>query len=49
MSWDDLLLGTTHDIGMNLFTKFQKQMPIFVAPIPIILSGFPNFEFGNIG
>jgi hypothetical protein len=47
MSWDDLLLGTTHDIGMNLFTKFQKQMPIFVAPIPLILGGFQILNMGT--
>jgi hypothetical protein len=47
MSWDDLLLGATHDIGMNLFTNFQKKLPIFVAPILVILGGFQILSLGT--
>jgi hypothetical protein len=25
MSWDDLLLGATHDIRMNIFVKSHKN------------------------
>jgi hypothetical protein len=47
MSWDDLLLGPTHDVGMNLFIKFEKKMPIFVAPILVILGGFQILSLGT--
>jgi len=48
MSWDDLLLGPTHDAGMNLFTKFQKINAHICGTNPSNSWWFPNFESGNI-